>query len=86
MRDLQAKVGKVEEELKSQKAAVSECNKRIGRLEALCKVGFEAAQVDPEVLKKAAGGKGKGGGDHSGKGEKGGRGGARSRRPDTTEE
>ena len=86
VRDLQAKVGKVEEELKSQKAAVSECNKRIGRLEALCKVGFEAAQVDPEVLKKAAGGKGKGGGDHFGKGEKGGRGGARSRRPDTTEE
>jgi hypothetical protein len=85
MRDLEAKVVKLEEALKTGKDAVSECNKRIGRLEAMCKAGFEAAQVDTDVLKSAAAaagsggerGGGKGGGRGGGKGGgKGGRGGA----------
>ena len=76
MRDLEAKVVKLEEALKTGKDAVSECNKRIGRLEAMCKAGFEAAQVDPEVLKTAASSGGSGeSGSRGSSGKGGGRGG-----------
>ena len=54
VRDLESKVTKLEEEKATLTKGLSECNKRVGRLEAMCKAGFEAAQVDPEVLKTAA--------------------------------
>ena len=76
VRDLESKVTKLEEEKATLTKGLSECNKRVGRLEAMCKAGFEAAQVDPEVLKTAAssGGSGESGSRGSG-GKGGGRGG-----------
>ena len=76
VRDIESKVTKLEEEKATLTKGLSECNKRIGRLEAMCKAGFEAAQVDPEVLKTAAssGGSGESGSRGSG-GKGGGRGG-----------
>ena len=74
VRDLESKVTKLEEEKATLTKGLSECNKRIGRLEAMCKAGFEAAQVDPEVLKTAAS---SGGSGESGSRGSSGKGGAR---------
>ena len=76
VRDLESKVTKREEEKATLTKGLSECNKRIGRLEAMCKACFEAAQIDPEVLKTAAssGSSGESGSRGSG-GKGGGRGG-----------
>ena len=74
VRDLESKVTKLEEEKATLTKGLSECNKRVGRLEAMCKAGFEAAQVDPEVLKTAAS---SGGSGESGSRGSSGKGGAR---------
>ena len=73
MRELESKCAKLEEESKSNKSSLAECNKRIGRLEAMCKAGFAAAEIDPEVLKSAAASGGDGG-ERRSAGKGGGRG------------